>query len=165
MCIRDRAYPVLGDDRWIAVACETQTQWEALSQVIGAHHLASLTSEERRKQHQEIDSLISGWTSQQDGIGVETQLQQLQVPAHRVLYAPEVAVDPQLRFRKAFSEVSHPHHGQVWVEDSAIHLSRTPGMARWAAPPAGEHLYEVLTDILGRDSDEAAELIATGIFT
>ena len=38
-------------------------------------------------------------------------------------------------------------------------------MARWAAPPAGEHLYEVLTDILGRDSDEAAELIATGIFT
>ncbi|MDP6863543.1 MAG: CoA transferase [Acidimicrobiales bacterium] len=159
------AYPVLGDDRWIAVACETQDQWEALSQVVGAQHLASLTSEERRERHHEIDSLISDWTGQQDGIEAEAALQKLQVPAHRVLYAPEVAEDPQLRYRKAFSEVSHPHHGQVWIEDSAIHLSRTPGSARWAAPPAGEHLYEVLTDILGRDSDEAAELIATGIFT
>ncbi len=159
------AYPVLGDDRWIAVACETQDQWEALSQVVGAQHLASLTSEERREQHHEIDSLISDWTSQQDGIEAEAVLQNLQVPAHQVLYAPEVAEDPQLRHRKAFSEVSHPHHGQVWIEDSAIHLSRTPGVARWAAPPAGEHLYEVLTDILGRDPDEAAELIATGIFT
>jgi len=158
------AYPVLGDDRWIAVACETQDQWEALSQVVGAQHLASLTSEERRERHHEIDSLISDWTSQQDGIEAEAALQKLQIPAHRVLYAPEVAEDPQLRYRKAFSEVSHQHHGQVWIEDSAIHLSRTPGNARWAAPPAGEHLYEVLTDILGRDPDEAAELIATGIF-
>ncbi len=108
--------------------------------------------------------MISHWTGRQDGIEAEITLQELLVPAHRVLYAPEVAEDPQLRHRNAFSQVSHPHHGQVWIEDSAIHLSRTPGNARWAAPPAGEHLYEVLTDILGRDPDEAAEVIATGIF-
>ncbi len=159
------AYPVIGDDRWIAIACETQTQWEALTDVIGAPQLASLTYEERRQRNEEIESLISGWSSQQDGVEAELTLQHKQVPAHRVLYAPEVAEDAQLRHRKAFSQVSHPQHGQVWVEDSAIHLSRTPGAARWAAPPAGEHLYEVLTDILGRDPDEAAELIATGIFT
>ena len=87
------------------------------------------------------------------------------VPAHRVLYAPEVVADPQLNHRKAFSQVEHPHHDKVWVEDSAIHLSRTPGFARWAAPPAGEHLYEVLTETLGRTPDEAADLIASGIFT
>lgn len=159
------AYPVAGDDRWIAIACETQAQWEAFSELIGAPHLAALTYEERRERNQEIDTLISRWTSELDGAEVESMLQQRHVPAHRVLYAPEVAEDPQLRHRKAFSQVSHPHHGQVWVEDSAIHLSRTPGAARWAAPPAGEHLYEVLTDMLGYDPDQAADLIATGIFT
>jgi len=159
------AYPVIGDDRWIAVACETQAHWEALAEVIGARDLASLSYEERRQRNDEIEALIAEWSSRQDGTEAELVLQQRKVPAHRVLYAPEVAEDPQLRHRKAFSQISHPHHGQVWIEDSAIHLSRTPGAARWAAPPAGEHLYEVLTDILGRDPDQAAELIATGIFT
>ena len=158
------AYPVIGDDRWIAIACETQAQWEALSQVIGAPDLASLSREERLQRDEEIEALISRWSSQQDGIEAEAALQRKKVPSHRVLYAPEVAEDSQLRHRKAFSQVSHPHHGQVWIEDSAIHLSRTPGAARWAGPPAGEDLYEVLTEILGRNPDEAAELIATGIF-
>ena len=99
-----------------------------------------------------------------DGGVAEVELQSLGVPAHRVLFAPEVALDPQLAHRKAFSEVSHPRHGAVWIVDSAIHLSRTPGYARVAAPPAGEHLFEVLTEILGRSADEAADLIATGIF-
>ena len=159
------AYRVIGDDRWIAIACETQAHWEALTEVIGAHDLAPLSYEERRQRNDEIEGLITEWSSRQDGTEAELVLQQRKVPAHRVLYAPEVAEDPQLRHRKAFSQVSHPHHGQVWIEDSAIHLSRSPGGARWAAPPAGEHLYEVLIDILGRDPDQAAELIATGIFT
>lgn len=159
------AYPVAGDDKWIAIACETQEQWQSLSQALGANQLASLSEPQRRERQQEIDGLISGWTANKDGASVETELQQLGVPAHRVLYAPEVVADPQLNHRKAFSQVEHPHHDKVWVEDSAIHLSRTPGFARWAAPPAGEHLYEVLTETLGRTPDEAADLIASGIFT
>ena len=64
---------------------------------------------------------------------------------------------PDLRLTRYWAELG-------WVEDSGIHMSRTPGFARSAAPPAGEHLFEVLTEILGRNPDEAADLIATGIF-
>ncbi len=159
------AYPVLGDDKWIAIACETQEHWESLSQALGETQLASLAEPQRRERQQEIDGLISKWTADKDGVSLEAQLQHLGVPAHRVLYAPEVVEDLQLNHRKAFSQVEHPHHDKVWIEDSAIHLSRTPGFARWAAPPAGEHLYEVLTETLGRTSDEAADLISSGIFT
>ena len=159
------AYPVLGNDKWIAIACETQKHWESLSYSLGETQLASLTESQRRERQQEIDGLISNWTADKDGASVEAQLQDLGVPAHRVLYAPEVVEDSQLNHRNAFSQVEHPHHDKVWIEDSAIHLSRTPGFARWAAPPAGEHLYEVLTETLGRTSDEAADLISSGIFT
>ena len=158
------AYPVKGEDRWIAIACESQPQWESLSRLLGADHLTSMTIETRREQQDLLDSLISKWTSHRDGLEAEAKLQGAGVPAHQILYAPDVVADPQLRHRNAFSQVSHPHHGQVWVEDSAIHMSRTPGFARSAAPPAGEHLFEVLTEILGRNPDEAADLIATGIF-
>ena len=159
------AYPVLGDDKWIAIACERQEHWESLSQALGETQLASLAEPQRRERQQEIDELISKWTADKDGASLEAQLQHLGVPAHRVLYAPEVVEDPQLKHRKAFSQVEHPYHDRVWIEDSAIHLSRTPGFARWAAPPAGEHLYEVLTETLGYTSDEAADLISSGIFT
>ena len=157
-------YRVVGEDNWLAIACEEDFQWVSLSRVIGAHHLSSLGVDERRERESEIDELISSWAKNIDGGVAEVELQSLGVPAHRVLFAPEVALDPQLAHRKAFSEVSHPRHGAVWIEDSAIHLSRTPGYARVAAPPAGEHLFEVLTEILGRSADEAADLIATGIF-
>ena len=159
------AYPVQGDDKWIAIACETQDQWESLSQLLEQKDLAMLTEPQRRERQDEIDDLISRWTADKDGASAEAALQNVGVPAHRVLYAPEVVEDPQLKHRNAFSPVDHPHHDKVWIEDSAIHLSRTPGFARWAAPPAGEHLYEVLTEMLGYNPDEAADLIASGIFT
>ena len=82
------AYPVAGDDKWIAIACETQEQWQSLSQALGANQLTSLSEPQRRERQQEIDGLISDWTANKEGVSVETELQQLGVPAHRVLYAP-----------------------------------------------------------------------------
>ena len=158
------AYPVEGEDRWIAIACETHHQWRQLATLIGRADLSELDLAARVARHDELDDIIAAWTSGHDGIEAESQLQAQGVPAHRVQYAPEVAADPQLAHRKAFSQVPHEIWGEVWIEDTNIHLSRTPGRARWAAPTFGEHLYPILTEILGRDPDEAAELIGTGIF-
>ena len=113
------AYPVLGDDKWIAIACETQEHWESLSQALGDTQLASLAEPQRRERQQEIDGLISKWTADKDGASLEAQLQHLGVPAHRVLYAPEEVEDLQLNHRKAFSQDAHPHHDKVSIEDSA----------------------------------------------
>lgn len=158
------AYRVTGEDRWLAVACETDAQWQALAAAIGCPELASLTRADRFDRQDELDAAIEAWSSELDGERAEQRLQEVGVPAHRVQYAPEVAADAQLHHRRAFSQVAHERWGSVWVEDSAIHLSRTPGVARWAGPTFGEHLYPILTEVLGRDPDEAAALIATGVF-
>lgn len=158
------AYPVTGDDRWLAIACENDDQWRSLASAIGRDDLAPLDRDARHARHDELDAAISAYTSTCDGEDLEARLQAAGVAAHRVLFAPDVVDDPQLRHRQAFSQVAHEIWGEVWIEDTNIHLSRTPGGAKWAAPTFGEHLYPILTEVLGRDPDQAAEEIATGIF-
>ena len=90
------------------------------------------------------------------------KLQSRSVPAHRVLYAPEVVKDPQLAHRNHFAKVPHPIHGTSWAERSSIQLSRTPGSPKWAGPTIGQHLNEILVDILQYDDKRIAELITSG---
>lgn len=158
------AYPVVGDDRWVAIACETDAQWTALARTIGREELAALDVAERFERHGELDALIEAWTGRSDGAEVEAALQAVGVPAHRVLYAPDVVADAQLDHRSAFVQTPHGQWGEVWVEETAIHLSRTPGGVRWAAPTFGEHLFPILTELLGHSNDEAADMIASGVF-
>lgn len=158
------AYPVAGDDRWVAIACEIDDHWRSLATAIGRSDLAGLALAARFERHDELDDAIGRWTADRDGEAVEAELQALGVPAHRVLYAADVVADPQLQHRQAFTQADHELWGKVWIEDTAIHLDRTPGGARWAAPTFGQHLYPILTELLDRDPDVAADLIATGIF-
>lgn len=158
------AYPVAGDDRWVAIACETDEQWQKLAGTVGRPELATLNLTQRFERQDELDAAIAQWSAARDGEAVERSLQACGVPAHRVLYAPDIVADPQLAHRGAFTEASHEHWGHVWIEDTSIPLSRTPGGARWAAPTFGEHLYPILTEILGNDADQAASLIGTGMF-
>jgi formyl-CoA transferase len=58
--------------------------------------------------------------------------------------------------------VPHPIYGDSFVEASAFNLSRTPGGPQWAGPTMGQHTFEVLTDLLGYDPDQIADLAAAG---
>ncbi len=109
-----------------------------------------------------LKALTAAWTEVRKGEDVEAELQARRVPVHRVLYAPELIDDPQLRHRNHFIEVPHPIHGTSWAEGSSIQLSRTPGSPKWAGPTFGQHLHEVLADILHYDDDRITELIAAG---
>lgn len=155
-------YPVDGEDQWIAIACENDDQWRALAELMSCEDLSELSAERRLVRKYQLDEVITSWTKSRDGLAVETELQARGVPAHRVCYAPEVVEDPQLKFRDHFAEVPHPIHGTSWAERSSIQLSRTPGSPKWAGPTFGQHLHEVLNDVLGYDDESVAELIAAG---
>lgn len=157
-------YPVRGLDRWIAIACEADEDWHALARLLGAAELAGLDTAQRFDRRAELDELISAWTEGRDGAELETELQAAGVPAHRVQKAEEVIVDEQLAHWGYFNEAAHPIHGTTYVEAPAFRLHRTPGRIAWAGPTFGQHLWEVLTEILAYDEDKAADLIATGIF-
>ena len=155
-------FGVSGEDQWIAVACETDAHWRALAGLLDRDDLLDLDAEGRHRRRDELDDLVTGWTADRKGADAEQALQALGVPAHRVLYAPDLVADPQLAHRGHWIEVPHPIHGTSWAEGSAIQLSRTPGAPKWAGPTFGQHLTEVMSEILGYEDEKIAELIAAG---
>ncbi len=178
-------YPAAGDDRWVAIACETEAQWGALAALLAEAaasnadlaraldmlsasadgNLAGLDAGSRRAHAETIDAAITAWTEPQEAADVEAALQAAGVPAHRVNDAADLMADPQIVAREHFVSVPHAKHGHTWVEDSNFDLSRTPGRPLWGGPMFGEHNMEVLEGILGYDGDKIAELVIAGALT
>ena len=154
-------YPVRGEDRWIAIACETDAQWSALARLMGSEN-ASADLPERLAHAAELDAQVSAWTADQDVEFLEALLIDAGIAAHRVAFADDVQADPQLRHRDYFAQVEHPIHGETWAERKGFDLHRTPAQVRQAGPTLGGDVWEVLTEHLGYDDDAASEWIATG---
>ena len=58
------AYPTAGDDRWIAIAVETDEQWRALCAAASLPpDLAQLDTSARLSRQDELDALLSAWTA------------------------------------------------------------------------------------------------------
>lgn len=136
-------YPTAGDDRWVAIVCETDHQRKALAAEVGCPL---------------DDDSLAAWTADQDGYELEARLQSIGVAAHVVQNSDECWVDPQLAHRGHYREVDFSHGGTMFVEGSRFKLSRTPAVIDRPGPTLGEHSFQILTDILGYDGDRIAEL-------
>ncbi len=156
-------FAVPGEDRWLAVAVETDAQWRALCGVVGREDLADLDGPARLARRDELDAVVAAWAAGVPGPEAEAGLQAVGVPAHRVQDAADCAADPQLLHRGMFREVPHDRYGTTFVEGPPFQLSRTPGGPRWGGPTFGQHLQEVLGEFLGYDDDRIAELIIAGV--
>lgn len=155
-------FPARGDDRWIAVACETQMQWGALAELVGLGQQADLDIEQRRAVATEIEDAITRWTSALDAEAAQTQLQQRGVPAHLVADGHDLQADPQMTHWRHFQHVPQPAHGKTWIEGETFALARTPSSIEWGGPIFGQHNMEVLEGLLGYDGDRVAELVIAG---
>ncbi len=155
-------FAAAGDDRWLAVACETDEQWAALAAVLGRADLAGLTQPERLARRAELDDLVAAWAVTRDATAAQDVLQAQGIPAHRVQGSPECVDDPQFVHRRMFPEVPHAKYGTTWVEGCPFTLSRTPGAPRWGGPTFNQHLEEVLGGLLGYDGERIAELVIAG---
>ncbi len=139
-------YPASGAERWIAVACETDAQRNALRSLVGDLD----------------DEAIAAWTSVREADSAAAELQQVGVPAHPVQNSPECMVDPQLLYRGHFVELPHAEMGTVTIEGPRVKFSATPAAVTSAGPGIGEHTFTVLTEILGYDDERFSELLVAG---
>jgi crotonobetainyl-CoA:carnitine CoA-transferase CaiB-like acyl-CoA transferase len=159
-------YPCSGDDRWVAIAVPDDTAWERLCAAAGFHELAadgSLgTTEGRLAQAERLDELLARWTSGRSVTEVEELLVTAGVPVHGVQSSTECLADPQLAHRGHFLWVEHPERGCI-IEASRFKMSRSENSPRGRAPFLGEHSFDVLTDILGLDADDIADLAAAEV--
>lgn len=161
-------YPCLGDDRWIAIACTSDQQWQSLQNHIAPtgdgwpfeKRFATLMG--RKAEEDELDSLMGQWTPVWDARKLMETLQASGVPAGMVNDTSDLFQDPQLIHRQHFQYLDHPEIGVYATERSELTLSLTPGNIERPAPLMGQHTEEVLTGFWGLSTEEYQSLKEDG---
>ena len=150
-------------DQWIAIACENDEQWRALTQAIDLEELSSLGLSQRLAREEELDQILRDWCLSRDATETTELLQGVGVPAHQVQNSPEVTSDPQLIHRNHFVEVPHEIYDTTWAEQYGFRLSKSDGTPTKSGPLWGEHNFEILSDLLGYEGDQIADLVIAGV--
>ena len=128
-------------DQWIAIACENDEQWRALTQAIDLEELSSLGLSQRLAREEELDQILRDWCLSRDATETTELLQGAGVPAHQVQNSPEVTSDPQLIYRNHFVEVPHEIYDTTWAEQYGFRLSKSDGTPTKSGPLWGCLLY------------------------
>ena len=161
-------YRCKGDDRWCAISVFTDEEWQRFCQAMGSPLWA--TEEKfrlllnRKKNEEELNGLVEGWTIQRTAEDVMTVMQNAGIPAGVVKNGKDLFEDPQLHYRNYFWRMGHPEMGEFYHLGSPFHLGETPAKPRMPAPCLGEHNEYVCTKILGISDSEFLELLAMGVF-
>jgi crotonobetainyl-CoA:carnitine CoA-transferase CaiB-like acyl-CoA transferase len=155
-------YPCRGKDNWLAIAVETDEEWEALCRVMGnlpwtkdARFCDPLS---RHRNQDELDKRISEWTVQHDHVALMHILQDHGVPAGAVLRMSQIMDDPHIRERGYFVNIEHPETG-IRAHDTVPWKMSKSQPSQWRrAPLMGEHNRYVFGELLGLSDEEITEL-------
>jgi crotonobetainyl-CoA:carnitine CoA-transferase CaiB-like acyl-CoA transferase len=150
-------YRARGDDAWLAVAVETDSQWRGLVSVIGP------PLGDREAPPDEMDAAISAWTADRDGERAAEALTAAGVPASPVVPTGTAHDNPQFAHRGFLQPLAHPVTGTTGYPGFPMRFSAF-GPHLYASPPPllGQHNHEVLTE-LGLAPAEIADLAARGV--
>ena len=157
-------YPADGEDQWVAISIDEDSQWPALAALIGEDGWAGWASpQERHARHDEIDDAISRWMAGQDRDGVVAGLLEAGVPAAPVISARESIDNPQLSARGHQQWMEHAVVGRVPYPSFPGRFNGKYHRLGRPAPTLGEHNEEILRDVLGLDESEIARLAETQV--
>jgi crotonobetainyl-CoA:carnitine CoA-transferase CaiB-like acyl-CoA transferase len=166
------AYRCRGDDRWLAIACFTEADWQAFTAATG---LEALRADGRfaaladRLRHQDaLDAAVTGWTQTVEAYDAMARLQAAGIAAGVCQTAGDRCdSDPQLRALDWMTEVTGTKIGRWPVPEFPVKLSRTPSYAGGpidrGAPCYGEDNHAILSGMLGYSTAEIEALAEEGI--
>ena len=150
-------YRCQGDDKWVAIAVGSDSEWKDLCLVMSKPELIAderFQDGFRRLEHQdELDIIISEWTKGQIPIEVMKRLQQVHIASGPVYSGEEIYKDPHLRDRDFFVEHNHPEVGKRELPGVFAKLSETPGAIQGPDPLFGEHTDWVLNELLAHSDN------------
>jgi benzylsuccinate CoA-transferase BbsF subunit len=161
-------FPCLGDDRWCAIAVFSEQEWKDFCSVIGNPDwtcdakFANLAL--RKANEDELEKLVSDWTSQHSAEEIMQSLQKNGVSAGVVQNARDV-MDNDIHFqkRKMLKPIKHPVLGVFNHPDPPFKISHHRPHIR-TSPCLGEHNEFVLTELAGLSDRKFIELFNAGVF-
>lgn len=158
-------YPCAGDDRWIAIAVESDAAWQGLCRAMGRPDWAADArygdALSRIRHRAELDRMLALETRAHDNQELMARLQAAGVAAGAVMDSENLLFNEHLQARRFYEVVEHhpdtgmpplPYAGRPWK------LSGTPAVSPQPAPLMGQHNRDLLADLLGKTGDEIAAL-------
>jgi len=160
------------DERWIAIACMTDDQWEALKGVMANPEWSSNTlldsARGRVENIESLDTNIAAWTCTQDAVEVMERCQNAGVPAGVVQNVTDFAEhDPQLELSGFMHEIesAHPTVGKTYADKLPIHFHATPCDVYNRSREVGEDNTAVLQDWLEMSEEDIQKATESGVLT
>ena len=160
-------YPCRGDDNWIAIACRSDAEWEALRALMGEaapQDMALEGLDARLAASDQLDAAIGAWTSERIRWDLESDLAAVGVSAAAVRRPAErIDGDIATASRGLWPMVDHAAMGGVRVDGQPVSFSETEWSITRAAPTLGQHNDYVLGELLGVSASELDQLRDDGV--
>jgi crotonobetainyl-CoA:carnitine CoA-transferase CaiB-like acyl-CoA transferase len=130
--------------------------------VVGQAQLADdprfRTARDRKVHEDELEQVLTAWTTQQDRWEITLKLQAVGVAAFPSMSSKDLIEDGHLNGRGFFARLPHPQVGiQTHTGIPGI-LTNAPNGVRSPAPLLGQHRDEVLRDALQYTDEDIARL-------
>lgn len=155
-------FPCTGDDRWISIAVEEESEWQALVAAMGSPDWADspeFSSLQGRLDHIEmLHEQMALYTQDRDDRELTAKLQAAGVAAAPVLNVGDLLDDPHFKARNTFIEVDHPLGFRETIYGSYVKLSHSPVTVK-PGPVIGQDNEHVFRNILGLSVDRYNELV------
>tara|TARA_Y100001934_G_scaffold255948_1_gene323493 strand:+ start:664 stop:3030 length:2367 start_codon:yes stop_codon:yes gene_type:complete len=158
------AYPAMGIDQWVTIACATDEQWQALRSIVpGLEGPRFDTVEGRKANEDDLDAAIAAWTREYDRWYVTALLQAGGVAAFPSMTVQDVIEDSHNQARGFIEALPHPEVGARRHTGIPYLLTERPNGVQRPAPCLGQHSREVLGDVLGYSDEQIDALDAAGV--
>lgn len=159
-------YPCVGDDRWIGITIDDDDCWARFVEAIDSPEWATdadlATWDGRFARHDELDELITRFTSTRDARALERTLCAHGVPAGVVQRSSDLLADPQYAHLRFYRYLTHQAMDVVPYAGHQYQIANYDHGPRAAAPTLGQHTHHVLTELLKLSDDEVAQLAISG---
>jgi crotonobetainyl-CoA:carnitine CoA-transferase CaiB-like acyl-CoA transferase len=153
-------------DTWVSIVAVDDADFARLAAALGRPELAAdprfKTLEARKRNEDELEEMITAWTSVREAHQAARELQSRGVAAAVCATNQDVSEDPHLNQRGYFVKLNHPEVGAMQHAGIPWRMSATPCAVRAPAPCLGQHTDEVLIGLLGYSETEVKTLRAAG---
>ena len=157
-------YRCAGDAHWVSIAVRDQDEWARFAALIGQPALvedARFVDLPARVAHrEELDALVTAWTSTRADYDVMRELQAAGIAAMPSLRSDQIVDDPHLDARGFIQRLQHDLVGPITLMNVPWKMSGSPGHPPQPGPMLGEHNGDVLGGLLGLSDEEIAALVA-----
>ena len=159
-------YPT-GDGQHIHIAALADSMFKRLCKAMGKPQLADdtryATQAERNRNEEEVERLVTAWTTSLTLDEIEAVLAQEGVPASRIYTMKEIFQDPHYKARDMLVPTPDDDLGSVTLAGITPKLSKTPGSVRWSGHRNGQDTRYVLKTFAELSDAQIDALIERGI--